>query len=56
MLKTSVSSGINKPGELIQRVVDGKVPVYHSDGSEEPDSSEYSEEKKASAAKFISIL
>lgn len=56
LLKTSVSSGINKPGELIQRVVDGKVPVYHSDGSEEPDSSEYSEEKESFGRKIYKHL
>lgn len=56
VLKTSVSSGINKPGELIQRVVDGKVPVYHSDGSEEPDSSEYSEEKGSFGRKIYKHL
>ena len=56
VIKTSVSSGINKPGELIQRVVDGKVPVYHSDGSEEPDSSEYSEEKESFGRKIYKHL
>lgn len=56
VLKTSVSSGMNKPGELIQRVVDGKVPVYHSDGSEEPDSSEYSEEKESFGRKIYKHL
>lgn len=56
VLKTSVSSGINKPGELIQRVVDGKVPVYHSDGSEEPDSSEYSEGKESFGRKIYKHL
>ena len=56
VLKTSVSSGINKPGELIQRVVDGKVPVYHSDGSEEPVSSEYSEEKESFGRKIYKHL
>mgnify|MGYP000209659471 FL=1 len=56
VLKTSVSSGINKPGELIQRVVDGKVPVYHSDGSEEPDTSEYSEEKESFGRKIYKHL
>lgn len=56
VLKTSVSSGINKPGELIQRIVDGKVPVYHSDGSEEPDSSEYSEEKESFGRKIYKHL
>lgn len=56
VLKTSVSSGINKPGELIQRVVDGKVPVYHSDGSEEQVSSEYSEEKESFGRKIYKHL
>lgn len=56
VLKTSVSSGINKPGELIQRVVDGKVPVYHSDGSEESASSEYSEEKESFGRKIYKHL
>lgn len=56
VLKTSVSSGINKPGELIQRVVDGKVPVYHSDGSEERVSSEYSEEKESFGRKIYKHL
>ena len=32
VLKVSVSSGINKPEELIQKVIDGKAPVYHHDG------------------------
>lgn len=56
VLKASVSSGINKPGELIQRVVDGKVPVYHSNGSEEPASSEYSEEKESFGRKIYKHL
>ncbi len=56
VLKTSVSSGINKPGELIQRVVDGKVPTYHSDGSEEPSSSEYDDEKESFGRKLYKHL
>lgn len=32
VLKVSVSSGISKPEELIQKIVDGKAPVYHRDG------------------------
>ena len=32
VLKVSVSSGINKPEELIQKVIDGKTPIYHHDG------------------------
>ena len=32
VIKTSVSEGIHKPKELIQRVLDGKAPVYHHHG------------------------
>lgn len=32
VVKTSVSNGINKPEELIQRIVDGKAAVYHEEG------------------------
>lgn len=35
VLKTSVSSGINRPEELIQKIIDGKAPVYHADGDEQ---------------------
>lgn len=31
VLSVPVSAGISKPEELIQRIVDGKVPVFHSD-------------------------
>ena len=34
VLKTSVTNGINKPEELIQKVLDGKAPVYHSDSAD----------------------
>lgn len=29
VLFTKVADGIHKPEELIQKIVDGKVPVYH---------------------------
>lgn len=32
VVKTSVSNGINKPEELIQKIVDGKATIYHSEG------------------------
>lgn len=32
LIKTSVSNGINKPEELIQRIIDGKAGVYHVEG------------------------
>ena len=34
VIKTSVTNGINKPEELIQRIVDGKASVYHAEGDE----------------------
>ena len=34
VVKTSVSNGINKPEELIKRIVDGKAAIYHADESE----------------------
>ena len=45
VLKTSVSAGINKPEELIQKIIDGKAPVYHAQGgAQEEDGAE--EEKE----------
>lgn len=32
VIKTSVSNGINKPEELIQKIVDGKAAIYHEEG------------------------
>ena len=37
VLKVSVSSGINKPEELIQRIIDGKAPIYHHEGDDGSD-------------------
>lgn len=33
LVKASVSSGINKPEELISRIIDGRAPIYHADAS-----------------------
>lgn len=33
VLSVSVTQGIQKPEELIQKVIDHQVPVYHHDGS-----------------------
>ena len=30
------SAGINKPQELIQKVLDGKAPIYHAEGGAAP--------------------
>ena len=50
VLKVSVSSGINKPEELIQKVIDGKAPVYHHDGEV---SNAYDGEEKESFGRKI---
>ncbi len=46
VLKTNVSAGINKPEELINKIIEGNVPVYHSDGEKDPSDS-YDEEKES---------
>lgn len=33
LIKTSVSNGIHKPAELIQRIIDGQASLYHSESS-----------------------
>nr|MDD5836867.1 fructose-specific PTS transporter subunit EIIC [Eubacteriales bacterium] len=33
VVKTSVSNGINKPEELINRIIEGKASVYHEQGN-----------------------
>ena len=45
VVKTSVSNGINKPEELIQKIVDGKASVYHA--NEEEKSSVDDDEKES---------
>ncbi len=54
VIKTSVTNGINKPEELIQKIVDGKASVYHANDEEK--SAIDDDERKASAIRFISIL
>ncbi len=34
VIKTSVSNGINKPEELINKIIDGKAAIYHADENE----------------------
>ena len=34
VIKTSASNGINKPEELIKKIVDGKASIYHAEGDE----------------------
>lgn len=37
LISVPVSHGIHKPEELIQKIIDGKAPVYHSDKTEQDD-------------------
>ena len=39
VIRTSVSSGINKPEELINRIIEGNAPVYHSDAKPDAENS-----------------
>lgn len=54
VVKTSVSSGINKPEELIQKIVDGKASVYHA--NEEEKSSVDDDEKESFGHKLYKHL
>ena len=54
VLKVSVSSGINKPEELIQKIVDGKASIYHHDG--ETDGNGDSDEKEGFGRKVYKHL
>ena len=53
VVKTSVSNGINKPEELVQKIIDGKAPIYHSD---EADDKAYDEEKESFGRKLYKHL
>ena len=54
VIKTSVTNGINKPEELIQKIVDGKASVYHANDEEK--SAIDDDEKESFGIRFISIL
>lgn len=54
VLKVSVSSGINKPEELVQKIIDGKAPVYNHEG--EGDTDFDSEEKEGFGRKVYKHL
>ncbi|MCQ4023389.1 MULTISPECIES: fructose-specific PTS transporter subunit EIIC [unclassified Ruminococcus] len=43
VLSVPVAQGIHKPEELIQKIVDGKVPVFHSDKTD--DSADFGEKE-----------
>lgn len=46
VLKTTVSAGINRPEELIQKIIDGKAPVYHAEGGAEAEDVEGEEKER----------
>ncbi len=50
VIKTSVSNGINKPEELVQKIIDGKAAVYHAD---EDDKEAFDDEEKESFGRKI---
>ena len=54
VVKASVSNGINKPEELIKKIVDGKASVYHADESEKQSVDDA--EKESGGTSFISTL
>ena len=53
VIKTSVSNGINKPEELVQKIIDGKANIYHSDKAEEQS---FDEEKEGFGRKVYKHL
>ncbi len=55
VVKTSVSNGINKPEELIQKIIDGKASVYHAESSDSS-SSQDDEEKEGFGRKVYKHL
>lgn len=56
VVKTSVSNGINKPEELIQRIIDGKASIYNADGAEAKSSSDDDLEKESFGHKLYKHL
>ena len=50
VIKVSVSSGINKPEELVQKIIDGKAPVYRHEGD---DAADFDSEEKESFGRKV---
>lgn len=44
VIKTSVSNGINKPDELIQGIINGSAPIYHSYDTHSAENTEFESE------------
>lgn len=55
VVKTSVSNGINKPEELIQKIIDGKASVYQAENSDSA-SAQDDEEKESFGRKLYKHL
>lgn len=55
VLKTSVSSGINKPEELINKVISGNISIYRHEGAS-GSAQDYSEEKESFGRKIYKHL
>ena len=50
VIKVSVSSGINKPEELVQKIIDGKAPIYRHEGD---DAADFDSEEKESFGRKV---
>lgn len=55
VIKTTVSAGINKPEELVTKIIDGRAPIYHHSGETDADE-EYAEEKESFGHKLYKHL
>ncbi len=55
VIRTKVADGIHKPKELIQEMLDGKVPIYHETGEQSAAASS-SEEQESTGRKIYKDL
>lgn len=55
VIKTTVSAGINKPEELVTKIIEGRAPIYHHSGETDADE-EYAEEKESFGHKLYKHL
>ena len=55
VIKTTVSAGINKPEELVTKIIEGRAPIYHHSGETDA-GEEYAEEKESFGHKLYKHL
>lgn len=56
VVSVKVADGIHKPGELIQRILDEKAPIYHADGTQTDNTDSLSGEKEGAGHKIYKHL